>query len=53
MQFRDVLAWFAFLMIIPFLWISDGMGLLELNNIILGASISVWTLIAQFYFRKK
>ena len=53
MTFRDVLAWFAVLIVIPFFWVSDGLGFINLNDIILGATISGWTLIIQFYFRKK
>lgn len=53
MNFRNVLAVLAFIGIIPALWILDAAGIINTSDIVLGASIAVWTLIAQFYFRKK
>lgn len=51
-NFRDTLALLAFLLVIPALWVAGGMGVVKLPGEVTGASISVWTLMAQFYFRK-
>ena len=53
MNFRDVLGWFAVLMVIPFIWLSQGYGIIELPGEVIGATIAVWALVFQFYFRKK
>jgi len=53
MNFRNVLAALAFIGVIPALWIMDGAGIISLRPEVLGALIPVFTLIAQFYFRKK
>ena len=53
MNFRNVLAALGFIGIIPALWILDGAGIVSLRPETSGAAIVVWTLIAQFYFRKK
>jgi len=53
MNFRNYLALCAFIGIIPIMWIANGGGLINLGDTVLGATIVVWTLIAQFYFRKK
>jgi len=53
MNIRNILALLAFLGVIPAIWILNGSGIINLEETILGATIVVWTLIAQFYFRKK
>jgi hypothetical protein len=53
MNFRNILALLAFIGIIPALWILEGKGTINVGDTIIGATIAVWTLIAQFYFRKK
>jgi len=53
MNFRNILALLAFIGIIPALWILEGKGAINVGDTIIGATIAVWTLIAQFYFRKK
>jgi len=53
MNFRNILALLAFIGIIPALWILQGKGVVNLPEAVIGASIVMWTLIGQFYFRKK
>jgi len=52
MTFNNVLALLLEVILIPGLWVCDGLGLIQLPQAALGASIAVWTLIAQFYYRK-
>jgi len=53
MNFRNILALLAFIGIIPVLWVLNGAGIINVGETVVGATIAVWTLIAQFYFRKK
>ena len=53
MNFNNILALLVDVIIIPGLWFCQGLGLIQLPEAVLGASIVVWTLIAQFYFRKR
>jgi hypothetical protein len=48
---NDVLALVFGLTILGF-WVTTGCGLVDLPDIILGATISAFTLIIQYYFRK-
>ena len=48
---NDVLA-ITFGLVILSIWTLAGTRLIELPDIVLGATISIFTLIAQFYFRK-
>lgn len=48
---NDVLA-LAFGLTIFAMWILSGCGVLCLPDIIIGATISIMTLIVQYYFRK-
>lgn len=52
-KFRDLLALLIAVVIFPAIWIMQGLGLLILPGEILGATIAIETLIAQYYFRKK
>jgi hypothetical protein len=52
MTFNNVLALLLEVIVIPGLWACDGLGLVHIPQAALGASIAVWTLIAQFYYRK-
>lgn len=49
---RDILALALLLLVIPGLWALRATVLPSFPDAALGATISVWTLIAQFYFRK-
>ncbi len=48
-NFNDLLAVFAFLVIIPLLWILKRW----FEGIPIDATIVVWTLIGNYYFRKR
>jgi hypothetical protein len=52
MNFNNILALLLEVIVIPGLWFVDGLRLINLPEAVLGASIVVWTLIAQFYYRK-
>ena len=51
--FRDRLAILVAVIIIPLLWVGQGLGSLQLPGEVVGATIAIETLIANFYFRKK
>lgn len=53
MNFRNILALLAFILMIPALWVLQGLAVVSLPEAVIGASIVMWTLIGQFYFRKK
>ncbi len=42
----------AGILVIPGLWILHGRGVVVLPEAVIGASIAIWTLMFQFYFRK-
>jgi hypothetical protein len=50
---NDLLALTMLVIIFPALWILDGRGVIELPGEVLGGTIAAFTLIIQFYFRKK
>ena len=50
-NFRDILALILVLLILGF-WIVQGLGLIAISEVVIGATISIFTLVAQFYFRK-
>ncbi len=50
--FNDFLA-LIFIFGIIILWIIQGTGHLSLPDTVTGALIATWTLIVQYYFRKK
>ena len=49
---RDLLSILLGVVVIPVIWITQGMGIINLPGEVIGASIAIETLIAQFYFRK-
>jgi len=51
-NFRNLLA-IVLMVLIIVLWVIHGLGILTLQGEVTGASIAVWMLITQFYFRKK
>ena len=53
MNFRNILALLAFVGVIPAMWILQGAGIINVPEIVIGGTIAMWTLIGQFYFRKK
>jgi hypothetical protein len=51
--FNDRLALILLLLVIPGLWVAQGLNKIELPETVVGALIVTWTLIVQFYWRKK
>ena len=39
--------------VLPGIWIAHGIGVIQVPEIVLGATVSIETMIAMFYFRKK
>lgn len=52
-RINDLLAILILAVIFPALWILDGRGIIRLPGEVLGATIAAFTLIVQYYFRKK
>ena len=50
---NDVLALILLLVIIPSMWIADAYGVISLKGEVLGATIMGWTLVLQYYFRRR
>jgi len=51
-NFRNLLALLIAVIVFPAVWVMQGLGMLTLPGEVIGATIAVETLIAQFYFRK-
>jgi hypothetical protein len=51
-NFNDFLA-LLLIFIIPVIWVLHGKGIVLFPESVTGALIATWTLIIQFYFRKK
>lgn len=49
---NDLLAILLLIVVIPGLWLVQGWGKLQLPGEVNGALIAIWTLVAQYYFRK-
>ena len=49
--FRDVLALLLLISIVG-LWVLDGKDIITLNEGVVGSTITIFALVAQFYFRK-
>lgn len=52
-KFNDLLALLTIVAIIPGLWVAAGLNALTLPGEIIGATIMGWTLVLQYYFRRK
>jgi hypothetical protein len=52
-NFRDLLAILIGVVVFPASWILQGFGVVVIPEGVIGATIAIETLIAQFYFRKK
>ena len=50
---NDVIALLLLIIVIPGLWLADSMAAIALNEQVMGATIMGWTLVLQYYFRKK
>ena len=51
-NFRDLLAILIGVVAFPGIWVLQGMNIMALPESVIGATIAIETLIAQFYFRK-
>jgi len=52
-NFRDLLAVLMGVIVFPALWALEGLGIINVPNGMLVATLPLETLIIQFYFRKK
>lgn len=52
-KFRDLFALILACVIFPVIWILAGLNIISLPGEVVGATIAIESLIAQFYFRKK
>lgn len=52
-NFRNLLALLIGVIVFPAIWVLQGLGYLALPEAVIGATIAIETLVAQFYFRKK
>ncbi len=50
--FNDALAIMLGVIVIPTVWILTSLKIVAVPDIVIGATISIETMIAQFYFRK-
>lgn len=49
---NDLIAMLLLLVVIPALWVLQGLGRLTMSGEVIGATIMGWTLVLQYYFRK-
>jgi len=49
---RDLLSVLLGVVVLPSIWAFQGLGMVALPGEVIGATIAIETLIAQFYFRK-
>lgn len=52
-NFNNLLALLVVIIVIPGLWVTQGLGKLAMPGEVVGATIMAWGLIIQFYFRKR
>ncbi len=50
---RDLLSILLGVVVIPGIWVLQGLSIITIPDIVIGATIAIETLITQFYFRKK
>jgi len=50
---RDLLSILLGVVVIPGIWITQGFNIITIPEIVIGATVSIETMIAMFYFRKK
>ena len=51
-NFRDLFTILVGVIVFPSLWALQGLGIVSIPEGVIGATIAIETLIAQFYFRK-
>ena len=49
---NDLIALLLLLVVVPALWITQGLGWLAMPGEVIGATIMGWTLVLQYYFRR-
>ena len=52
-NFRNLLALLVGVVVFPAIWILHGLGIVSMPEAVIGATISIETMVAMFYFRKK
>ena len=52
-NFRNLLALLVAVIVFPSIWVMQGLGWMQLPGEIIGVTVSIETMIAVFYFRKK
>ena len=53
-KINDILALLLLIIVIPGLWIAEGIGVISLKGTeVIGATIMAWCLVLQYYFRRK
>jgi len=52
-NFNDILAILIGVLVIPLIWAGQGLGYFKLPGEVIGSTIAIETLIAQYYWRKK
>jgi len=52
-NFRNLLALLIAVILFPGIWVLNGMGIIAVPGEIIGVTVSIETMIAVFYFRKK
>jgi hypothetical protein len=51
-NFRDLFALLVGVIVFPGLWVCQGKGIVNIPEGVIGATIAIETLVAQFYFRR-
>ena len=51
-NYRDLLALLLGVIVFPGMWIVQGFGWVNIPESVIGSSIAIETLIAQFYYRR-
>lgn len=52
-NFKDILAAACIIIVIPILWVSQGLGYVQLDGEVIGATIMAWGLILRDYFNAR
>ena len=52
-NFKDILAAACIIIVIPALWVVQGLGYVQLDGEVIGATIMAWGLILRDYFNAR
>lgn len=52
-KYNELLSLLLLIVIIPGLWVAEGLDKIQTPEAVIGATIMAWGLILQYYFRKK